>query len=78
MNNIEIINLFLKNIKEIKPNKYDWNKIKIYFINICKNIINNFNNKNSLNIFIKNYYSYVLLFSYYSNYCYYYNIEINN
>ena len=78
MENKEIIDLFYKNINELKPNKYKWNKIKTYFLNICKNIINNFNNNNDLDIFVKNYYCFLLLFIYYTNFCYYYNLSIDN
>ena len=78
MENKEIVELFYKNINELKPNKYKWNKIKEVFIKICKNIINNFNEKNDLDIFIKNYYSFLLLFSYYTNFCYYYDLDIDD
>ena len=77
MDNPEIVELFLKNIEDLKPNKYKWYKIKNIFVNICKNIINNFNEKNDLNIFIKNYYSYLILFTYYTNFCYYYKLDID-
>jgi hypothetical protein len=77
MDNPYIINLFLKNINELKPKKYKWKHIKNIFIEICQNIINNFNKKDNLETFIKNYYYYLLLFTYYSNFCYYYNIILD-
>ena len=78
MDNPDIINLFLKNINELKLNKYKWKYIKNIFIEICQNIINNFDKKDNLETFIKNYYYYLLLFTYYTNFCYYHNILIND
>jgi hypothetical protein len=70
-----INDLFINPFFKLNKNKYSWNNIKNIFDNLYLNLENSSNNQD----FLKNYYIFILIFIYYTNYLKYFNDKnINN
>lgn len=70
-----INDLFINPFFKLDKNKYSWKNIKNIFDNLYLNLENSSNNQD----FLKNYYIFIFIFIYYTNYLKYFNDKnINN